>query len=143
MTKRSGRTVRRSGKSRKSVRRSRKSRKYVRRSTRRRSAKKGKVGGGDKWKIRGPAGHLPEEKVSELNKMGKVSQPVIPTGELQSRGKLFKILNERKGTDEAKAKNAAEWTKKENPGSIPDELRKKYYEEHPESLKEYGEKIFI
>jgi hypothetical protein len=84
------------------------------------------VGGGDKWKIRGPAGHLPEEKVSELNKMGKVSQPVIPTGELQSRGKLFKILNERKGTDEAKAKNAAEWTKKENPGSIPDELRKKY-----------------
>jgi hypothetical protein len=45
MTKRSRRTVRRVGKSRKSERRSRKSRKYVRRSGRRRSAKKGKVGG--------------------------------------------------------------------------------------------------
>ena len=79
-----------------------------------------------KWGRRDPAGHLPEEKVRELNKMGEVSQPVIPTGELQSRGKLFKILNERKGTDEAKDKNKAEWTKKENPGSIPDELRKRY-----------------
>jgi len=74
---------------------------------------------------RDPAGHLPEEKVRELNKMGKVSQQVIPTGEESSRT-LFKTLNKRKGTDEAKDKNKTERIKKENPGSIPDELRKRY-----------------
>lgn len=74
---------------------------------------------------RDPAGHLPEEKVRELNKMGEVSQRVIPTGEESSRT-LFKTLNKRKGTDEAKDKNKTERIKEENPGSIPDELRKRY-----------------